>query len=279
MKAERPFPSSASRVLCRAADCERERLLLFSGNRILQRPDGASHWSRQEVDALGLAGQLCVPLADADGASTAVLALPVDFTVPDGAELVSTRSLLLDGGFEASGDLARGAQLANWLRSHRYCGVCGGATSSAGEAIGEQVLRCSQCQEVYYPRISPCVIVLVTRGRRILLARSARRNVNFYSCLAGFIEVAETPEQAVEREVMEEVGIRIANLRYFGSQPWPFPSQLMLGYHAEYAGGDLRPDRQELATADWFDVADLPPTPSARISVAGQLIDEYKKSI
>jgi NAD+ diphosphatase len=185
---------------------------------------------------------------------------------------VATRQLLMERGFEAFSLVGRASQWINWYRSHRFCGTCG----CKNEAIRNgALLFCPVCETEYYPRINPCIIVLVTDANRVLLARSSRRGAAFFSCLAGFIEPGETAEEAVAREVYEEAGIQVSNIRYVKSQPWPFPSQLMLGFYADYAGGDLNPCPEELAEAGWFDVHSLPTVPSSTISVAGQLIEEY----
>ena len=124
--------------------------------------------------------------------------------------------------------------------------------------------------------------MLITKGEQMLLAKSARFNANFYSCLAGFIEIGETPEQTVHREVMEEVNVKVKNIRYISSQSWPFPSQLMLGFLAEYESGEIIPEPTEIADAKWYDIDSLPNVPSEKISVAGKLIrtfiDEVKKT-
>ena len=121
--------------------------------------------------------------------------------------------------------------------------------------------------------------MLVVDGRRILLARNARYRTGFYSCLAGFIEVGESAEDTVKREVMEEVGVEVENIRYFKSQSWPFPSQLMLGFFADYVSGDIVPEPGEIEEADWYDIDDLPNIPAANISVAGQLIEHYVRQM
>jgi NAD+ diphosphatase len=123
------------------------------------------------------------------------------------------------------------------------------------------------------------VIVLVTRGDQVLLARSSRPGAKFFSCLAGFMEIGETPEQTVAREVREEAGIEIENIRYVQSQSWPFPSQLMLGFFADYKSGDLNPDPQELSEADWFEVGNIAVPVAPSLSVAGQLLEIYQQSL
>ena len=165
----------------------------------------------------------------------------------------------------------RASQLLAWERDHRYCGRCGQAMTMD---LDERGMRCQPCATISYPRISPCIIVLVHRRNELLLARNANFPVPMYSTLAGFIEAGETAEQTLVREVREEVGVEVANLQYFSSQSWPFPSQLMLGYFAEHAGGDIVCDQVEIADAQWFDYRDLPMTPPES-SISGQLIKHY----
>jgi NAD+ diphosphatase len=162
----------------------------------------------------------------------------------------------------------RALQLCQWQMDHRFCGRCGGKTSTD---INDSAKVCNTCQLHFYPRISPCMIVAVTRGEEILLAHHKRANRPVYSTLAGFVEAGEKLEDCVRREVFEEVGIRIQSPEYLFSQPWPFPSQLMLGFIAEYASGEIKPDENEILDAAWFRYDALPDTPS-NASVAGQLI-------
>lgn len=162
----------------------------------------------------------------------------------------------------------RALQLCQWQLDHAYCGRCGAATSSDAQ---DAARVCISCQLRFYPRISPCMIVAVTKGDQILLAHHKRANRPVYSTLAGFVEAGERVEDCVRREVFEEVGIDIGEPRYLLSQPWPFPSQLMLGFIAEYQSGDIRIDEKEILDARWFRYDALPETPS-RASVAGQLI-------
>ena len=166
----------------------------------------------------------------------------------------------------------RAVQLVEWNRNHRYCGRCATPTEMAP---GERARRCPSCGLHAFPRLAPAIITLVQRDDgRVLLARNARWPTAMYSCLAGFVEPGESVEDAVRREVREEVGIEIGDLRYFGSQPWPFPHSLMLGFHAGYAGGNVEVDGEEIAEARWFAADDLPDIPG-RISIARKLIDDW----
>ncbi len=165
----------------------------------------------------------------------------------------------------------RAMQFLRWQREHRFCGACGEAMTLGD---GGRAMQCAGCAISRYPQLAPCAIVLVTRGSEMLLARGAGRGPGFYSTLAGFVEPGESAEEAVAREVAEEVGVRVKNVRYFGSQPWPFPSQLMLGYFAEYVEGEITPDPTEIADAQWFSPDNLPPVPP-RLSIAGQLIHHF----
>lgn len=162
----------------------------------------------------------------------------------------------------------RALQLCQWQMDHRFCGRCGQVTQMDQQ---DSALVCQKCQLRFYPRISPCMIVAVTRGDEILLAYHKRATRPVYSTLAGFVEAGERVEDCVIREVREEVGIKVTNLRYLFSQPWPFPSQLMLGFIAEYQSGEITPDEKEILDARWFRYDALPEIPSPA-SVAGQLI-------
>lgn len=163
------------------------------------------------------------------------------------------------------------AQLIRWDGAHQFCGRCGNPTEDLAE---ERAKKCPPCDLIYYPRLSPAVIVAVIKEDRILLARSGRFPTNFYSVLAGFVEPGESLEECVAREVYEEVGIVVTNIRYFGSQPWPFPDSLMLGFTAQYQSGDIRIDETEIADAHWYAADALPNIPPG-ISIARHLIDWY----
>jgi len=168
----------------------------------------------------------------------------------------------------------RGFQLINWDRTTQFCGRCGHPTESSDS---ERAKVCPACELRNYPRISPAVIVAVTKHNRILLARAFRFPMKIYSVIAGFVEPGETLEQCIRREIMEEVNIEVRNIRYFGSQPWPFPNSLMIAFTAEYAGGEIRIDNREIMDAGWFGLHELPTIPD-KVSIARRLIDSFIQS-
>ena len=165
----------------------------------------------------------------------------------------------------------RAAQIVAWDRDHQFCGRCGTPTEPVP---GERARRCPRCGLTSFPRLSPAVIVLIERGETILLARGRQFPEGFYGIIAGFVEPGESLEEAVRREVREEVGIEIADLRYFGSQPWPYPHALMIGFTARHAAGEIRLDGRELAEAGWFGIDTLPRIPQ-KLSIARRLIDAW----
>jgi NAD+ diphosphatase len=191
--------------------------------------------------------------------------------VSGGYAFIGLRQLFMQAGEQVIRASGTANQLVEWSRKHRYCGRCGHAME---DKVDERAKICPRCEAVYYPRLSPAVIVAVVRGDRILLAHSHRFPAKFYSVLAGFVEPGETLEECVQREVFEEVGVRVDGVRYFDSQPWPFPDSLMIGFTAEYAGGDIRIDDSEIADAGWFSADNLPAVPP-RISIARRLIDWF----
>ena len=171
--------------------------------------------------------------------------------------------------------IGRAKQMIEWHQHHKYCGACGAVTSTAPK---DRSRKCESCNISYYPRLSPSIIVLIHRGEEVLLAKNAAARVNFYSTLAGFVEPGESIEETVHREVFEEVGIRVKNLRYFNSQSWPFPNSLMLGFHAEYESGEITIQEEEIADAQWFHYTELPNKP-AMMSISGWLIADHIKRI
>ncbi len=164
----------------------------------------------------------------------------------------------------------RALQIADWHRDHRYCGRCGSAMSDHEK---DRAKVCPDCGLVNYPKLSPSVIVLIRRGEEFLLARNANWPQGMFSTLAGFVEPGESIEQTVHREVLEEVGIRVGNLRYKGSQSWPFPNSLMLGFFADYESGDIVCQDEEISEADWFHYQALPNIPGGA-AISRWLIDD-----
>jgi NAD+ diphosphatase len=162
-------------------------------------------------------------------------------------------------------------QLMHWRKTHRFCGACG---KPLQRHATERAMMCWDCDLAFYPRINPVVIVRITNGHNILLARRAHGFTGFFSLIAGFVEAGETLEQAVQREVYEEVGIRVKDITYCRSQPWSFPNNLMLAFTATYDGGEISPDGQEIAEAGWFNNSNLPTIPG-HISVSRWLIDDF----
>lgn len=162
----------------------------------------------------------------------------------------------------------RAAQILEWDRAHRFCGVCGSATESLPH---ERARRCPACQHAVYPRLNPAMMALVWRGDELLLARAPNFKPGMFSALAGFVEAGESLEDCVHREVAEEVGLTVKNLRYYGSQSWPFPHSLMVAYTAEWVEGEIRPQPGEIEEAYWFPIDALPGIPQ-RFSISGHLI-------
>ena len=170
-------------------------------------------------------------------------------------EFLNLRALFGRVPDELFGAISRALQIINWSRSNKFCGKCG---SPLVEEKKERAMICTNCDaDPVYPRISPCVITLIHKENKVLLAHNVNFPDNFYSTLAGFIEPGESVEEALKREVIEEVGVEVDNISYFGSQTWPFPSQLMLGFFAETEDTDLNVDKDEIEDANWFDISQL----------------------
>ncbi|NMH60917.1 NAD(+) diphosphatase [Alteromonas ponticola] len=254
------------------------RWLMFSGGRLLvdpqtQRPP-VTHWSALSAlhhhhDAIF---QL-MPLQNEqhhddlliiDLGNESIDALPF--------ESASLRSVLMASP-EDFGIISRAWQYTHFYRTHRYCGACGMPTAKVD---WEVALHCHHCGHRVYPRVSPCVIMAIYKDNQILLAQGVRhKESGMFSTLAGFVESGESLEQAVHREVKEEVGVELSSVEYFGSQPWPFPHSLMVGYIAEYSHGEIKIDEKEIIQAQWFNLDELPTIPPS-FSIAGQLIAAVK---
>lgn len=197
--------------------------------------------------------------------------------LPDGYEAVPVRFYACDMNKEDEEyvQLFRAKGMASWTNDTRHCARCGARLEPHAEL---SALVCSECGKIVFPRIEPCVIVLVRKGDRMLLARHNQRNNDMYACIAGFMETGETAEQAVRRELMEETGIKVKNIQYFGTQSWPFPSQLMLAFTAEWESGEPRPQDGELADVGWFLPGECPNTPKPG-SIAYRMIQSFQKQI
>lgn len=167
----------------------------------------------------------------------------------------------------------RAYHLLNWAKNNRFCSICGSEMADVHE---ERAKQCSACSNRIYPRISPAVIVAITRGDEILLARGRRHTAPMYSCIAGFVEPGETLEECVRREIREEVGLEVKNISYFCSQPWPFPDSLMVGFTAEYSSGDIVIDPNEIAEAGWYKADSMPQIPGRKGIAARKLIDWFR---
>ena len=194
---------------------------------------------------------------------------------PPGWRAVGLRAAMLQFPAALMGVASRAAQVLEWDRAHRFCGVCGTPTEPAAH---ERARKCPACGHSAYPRLSPAMMVLVWRGRELLLARAPHYAKGMYSALAGFVETGESLEECVHREVAEEVGVRVRDLRYYGSQSWPFPHSLMVAYTAEWTGGDIVRQEDEIEDAGWYDIDALPGVPP-RFSIAGHLIRDTVEAL
>jgi NAD+ diphosphatase len=255
---------------------------VFRGDRMLVQRDGEQVRVPQanDVAELGLQPvrrQYLGYLTQPDGSHINCYSAEIEHDAPQDAPwaaegLRDLYASIGDAGFRLA---SRAIQIIHWDRTHQFCGQCGAPTETM-EA--ERAKRCTACGFTAYPRLSPAIIIAVTRQMegetRLLLARNHRFPTGRYSVIAGFVEPGESLEECCAREVMEEVGIRIHNIRYFGSQSWPFPNSLMLGFTAEYAGGEFMLEEEEIAEANWFSANNLPQIPPA-LSISRQLIDWF----
>lgn len=246
---------------------------LFKGNKILILKDKLQ-FTLPEINLYKLSKKFVRGryLDLVEGRSCYVAELTTDTVAPEGMLFYDLRQLIgkiPDDLFFLAG---KAYQILHWDRTHQYCSQCGAQTENK---IDERAKFCPSCGLVNYPRISPAIIVAITRGREILLAKGCSFQGDFYSVLAGFVEPGETFEECVQREVEEEVSLKVKNIKYFSSQPWPFPDSLMVGFTAEYASGDIVTDKKEILDAGWFTADKLPVIPSKGSIIARQLIDWF----
>jgi NAD+ diphosphatase len=246
----------------------------FSGGKLLVREDAGTTTVPTALDlsewGLDLVRRQYLGKVDGQGCYAAELA--PDIAPPEGMSLQGLRGLygrLDDLLYSIAG---RAFQIVEWDRTHQYCGHCG---TPMEQVATERAKRCPECGLTSYPRVTPAIIVLIRRGDdEVLLARAQNFPSKFYSTIAGFVEPGESLEEAVAREVAEEVGVAVKDIRYFGSQPWPFPHSLMIGFTCEYAGGEIALEEREIADAAWFTRDNMPHIPP-KLSIARKLIDSF----
>lgn len=210
-------------------------------------------------------------LGELDGSPCYSAELVEDAVSPRGMQFLGLRKLFERTGEDLFGIAGKAFQIVDWDRNHQYCSRCGAPNETKSD---ERAKVCPKCGMLHYPRLSPAIIVAVINDNQILLAHADRFLSGFYSVLAGFVEPGEAFEDCVKREVKEEVGITVKNIRYFGSQPWPFPNSLMVGFTADYDSGEISIDGIEIKDAGWFKANDLPRIPG-KISIARRLIDWF----
>ncbi|MBU3091992.1 NAD(+) diphosphatase [Clostridium sp. CM028] len=197
-----------------------------------------------------------------------------DAIIPNSMCLLDLKSLTHQLPNEMFWIAGRAKQIVSFNNDHKYCGRCGTLTQSVG---GERSKKCSKCGLVNYPRICPAIIVAVVKDGKLLLAHNNQFPKDLYSVVSGFVEVGETFEECVVREVCEETGITVKNIKYFGNQPWPFPNSLMIGFTCEYESGEIQVDGKEIGHAKWYSSTELPLTPDS-ISIAKKLIDWFTEN-
>jgi NAD+ diphosphatase len=245
-------------------------VLVHSRGVVMKRRDNVLTFpSDAELRELGVARTTTYPVGQLDGRS--VHAMSYDGALPPGYEPQGLRGLTALTNRDTFQIASRALHVIDWVTTSRFCGRCGERTV---EVTGERCMKCPSCGLEQYPRIAPAIIVLVRRGDEALLAHNAHFPDGLYSALAGFTEIGESLEETVHREVREEVGIEVEDVRYFGSQPWPSPHSLMIGFTAKWASGRICVDANEIADARWFSADKLPQLPSS-FSVARALVDAW----
>lgn len=210
-------------------------------------------------------------LGQVEGINCYAATIENDIVLPPDFQVISLRHVYDTLGDDFFFTAGYGYQLIHWNRTSQFCGRCGTETKVKD---GETAKECPICKLIVYPRISPAVIMSVTKEDKILLAHNARAKHGFYSVLAGFVEPGETLEDCVRREIKEEVNLDVKNIKYYGSQPWPFPDSLMIGFTSEYAGGKVKLEEAELDDYGWFAADELPQIPG-KISISRALIDHF----
>lgn len=248
---------------------------LFHEGRLLMREDGAALPDAPAVAQLNPPQAHLQPLGLFGERYCQTGWFDQEPALPPGHGWRSLRSLFGEMDEAILGLAARAAQVAEWARTHRFCGACGSGTVLA---TGERCFKCVQCGHMAYPRISPAMMVLIRKGDAVLLAMHVASPTKRFVPLAGFLEAGESVEEAIHREVYEEVGLRVHNLRYFASQSWPFPHSLMLAFTADYLDGEIRVDTSEISEARWFGPEDEWPERVPHVSISSVLVDAHRPS-
>ncbi len=255
-----------------AASDEQALWLLFQGADVVMPADTPPALLEGGLAAPdGVALDETLLLGTLDGRPLLVGALPPDAPLPPGFRSMNLRAVLASADAEVSTLAGYAAQLIQWGRTSRFCPACGQPLGSVDGTWGRS---CPACGHTLYPPVSPATIVLIHDGDRVLLTTKTGWGKR-YSLVAGFVEPGETLEESVAREVREEVGVEVDDLRYVGSQPWPFPHQIMIGFLAHYAGGEIAVDTTELAGAAWFTRDALPELPPP-FSISRQIIELWR---
>jgi NAD+ diphosphatase len=245
----------------------------FRGDEVLvsKEPDGSMSLLTDAPENLGLQTLYKRYFGVYGDTACAVAEIPVGDKAPPATCFKGLRPLFGKIGDELFNLTGRASQILQHHREHRFCSKCG---TPMEDKETELARSCPACSFISFPRISPAVIMAVSKGNRILLGRSPQYPEGMYSTLAGFVESGETLEETVKREVQEETGIHVNNIKYMASQAWPFPHSIMIGFTAEYESGTIQVDDDELEDARWFSVKDLPKLPS-KITIARLLIDSF----
>jgi len=249
------------------------RMYAFHGSELLVRVEGihVTPATGQDIVRLNLPELQRCQLQQYCSVKGTAVALGQCPSLPEGYELRPLRSLYGALDEKLTGEAGAASQVLTWDRNSRFCGACGGAMQPKAD---EHAKKCASCGAVAFPRVSPATITAVISGKRILLAHNRRFATGVYSLVAGFVEAGESLETCVRREVQEEVGVTVTDIAYFGSQSWPFPDTLMVGFTAAYHAGEIKPDGAEIDDAQWFDAHHLPKLPGHG-SISRRIIDYF----
>lgn len=237
---------------------------------LLNKENTLPHW--HDIKTLSADFVRCFPLGKFKNSDYFCAEIDPKVSINDDFHTVSLRQGLSLLNHDLYSIAVKAYSVINWDRSHQLCGRCGALTVHQGKNF-ERI--CVSCTLSFFPRISPSIIVLIYKDEHLVMARSPHFLPGVYGLIAGFVDVGESLEEAVHREVKEEVGLQIKNLSYFGSQPWPFPDSLMIAFTAEYAAGEIVIDNDEVEEAGWYKYDNLPGRPSMSLSIASTLLDNF----